>query len=187
MQPSSRSFTDRIVGVLRLEPAAFEDVEHDTEATMQAAAVVAVASILSGIGAAQNGLNGLIGGVISSLVVWAIYALFVYIVGTMILKGPDTSADFGQILRPLGFSFAPYAFAVLGIIPAIGGLLAFLAGIWSVIASVIAVRESLEVTTGRAVAIVIVAFIAMVIVLALIVSVLGIGIYGFANMAGAGV
>jgi hypothetical protein len=182
MQLSSASFVDRIIGAIRLDPATYEDVERDTDATWQAVAVVAVVAILSGIGATREGTDRLLAGVISAVLFWAIYTFFVYVVGTLLLKSPETSATFGQVLRPLGFSYAPSALAVLGFIPAIGGLIAFIAGIWSLVASIVAIRQSLEVTTGRAVAIAIVAFLAMVVILVLIVMVLGIGIYGIESM-----
>jgi hypothetical protein len=181
VQPASASFVDRIVGALRLDPAAYEDVEHDTDATWQAVAVVAVVSILSGIGASQQGTGGLIGGVIAALIFWAVYAFFVFVIGTKILRSPETSANFGQVLRPLGFSYAPSALAVLGVVPAVGGLIVFIAGIWSLVASIFAIRQSMEVSTGRAVAIAIVAFLAMVVILVFIVAVLGVGLFGIEN------
>lgn len=180
MQPSS-SFVDRIIGAVRLDAATYEEVEHDSNATGQAVAVVAIVSILSGIGSTREGGGGLIGGVIAALVFWAIYALFVYVVGVYILRSPETSATFEQVLRPLGFSYAPSALAILGLIPAIGGLIVFVASLWSLVASIVAIRQSLEVSTGRAVAIAIIAFLAMVVVLVLVVTVLGIGIYGIGS------
>ena len=80
------------------------------------------------------------------------------------------------MLRALGFSYAPSLFAILGLIPGIGFLIVFIAGVWALIASVIALRQALEVSTGRAVAIVVVAFLAMIVVLAIIVAVFGISI-----------
>jgi hypothetical protein len=79
-------------------------------------------------------------------------------------------------LRALGFSYAPSLFAILGLIPGIGFLIVFIAGIWSLIASVIALRQAFEVSTGRAVAIAVVAFLAMVVLLVIIATVFGISI-----------
>lgn len=182
MQTSSSSFVDRIIGAVRLDAATYEEVEHDSSATWQAVAVVAVVSILSGIGSTRDGTGGLVGGVIAAIVFWAIYALFVYLVGVYILRSPETSATFEQVLRPLGFSYAPSALAVLGLVPGVGGLIVLIASIWSLVASIVAIRQSLEVSTGRAVAIAIVAFLAMVVVLVLVVAVLGFGIYGLESV-----
>ena len=176
MQRSSSSFVERVIGAIRLEPATYEEVEHDTDATWQAVLVVAVAAILSGVGSSGGRTQNLVGGVLASVVFWAIFALFAYLVGVHLLKGPQTSASFGEVLRALGFSYAPSLFAILGLIPGIGFLLVFIAGVWSLIASVIALRQSLEVSTGRAVAIAVVAFLAMVAVLAVIATVFGISL-----------
>jgi hypothetical protein len=181
MQPSS-SFVDRVIGAARLDAATYEEVEHDSSATGQAVAVVAIVAILSGIGSTRGQTGNLIGGVIAALFFWAIYALFVYIVGVYILRSPETSATFEQVLRALGFAYAPTALAVFGLVPGIGGLIVFVASIWSLVASIIAIRQSLEVSTGRAVAIAIVAVLAMLIVLVLLVTVLGVGIYGMQNV-----
>ncbi|MGH2613827.1 MAG: YIP1 family protein [Thermomicrobiales bacterium] len=186
MQLSTTSFLERILGVLRLEPAAFEEIERDTDATWQAAAVVAAASILSGIGASigapEGRANSLIVGVLLALIFWALYALFAYVVGAYILKAPETSATFGEVLRALGFAYAPTAFAVLGFVPGVGGIVVLIASVWSLVASIIGLRQSLEVSTGRAVAIAIVAFLAMIVVLVLVVTILGIGIASIFNL-----
>ena len=173
---SSSSFVDRIIGAIRLDPATYEAVEHDTDATWQAALVVAVAAIFSGVGSSGGRTRDLFAGVLASLIFWAIFALFAYLVGVYLLRGPQTSATFGEVLRALGFSYAPSLFAILGLIPGIGFLIVFIAGIWALIASVIALRQALEVSTGRAVAIAVVAFLAMIVVLVVVVAVFGISI-----------
>jgi hypothetical protein len=173
---SSSSFVDRVIGAIRLDPATYEAVEHDTDATWQAALVVVVAAIFSGVGSTGGRTRDLLGGVVASLVFWALFALFAYLVGAYLLRGPETSATFGEVLRALGFSYAPSLFAILGLIPGIGFLIVFIAGIWSLIASVIALRQAFEVSTGRAVAIAVVAFLAMVVLLVIIATVFGISI-----------
>jgi hypothetical protein len=173
---SSSSFVDRVIGAIRLDPATYEAVEHDSDATWQAALVVVVAAIFSGVGSTGGRTRDLLGGVVASLVFWALFALFAYLVGAYLLRGPQTSATFGEVLRALGFSYAPSLFAILGLIPGIGFLIVFIAGIWSLIASVIALRQAFEVSTGRAVAIAVVAFLAMVVLLVIIATVFGISI-----------
>ena len=63
---SSSSFVDRVIGAIRLDPATYEEVEHDTDATWQAALVVAVAAIFSGVGSSGGDTQGLIGGVLAA-------------------------------------------------------------------------------------------------------------------------
>ena len=88
-----------------------------------------------------------------------------------ILKGPQTSAPFGEALRALGFSCALSMLATL-----VGYLTVFITGLGSLIASFIAVRQSLEVSTGRAVAIAVVAFLAMGTLLAVVATIFDISI-----------
>src|SRR5215212_7027569 len=140
MQRSSSSFVERIIGAIRLAPGTYEEVEHDTDATWQAAVVVAAAAILTGVGSSGGRTQNLLSGVVASVVFWALFALFAYLVGVHILKGPQTSATFGEVLRVIGL------------------------------------RQSLEVSTGRAVAVAVVAFLAMVVVLVIIASVFGLSI-----------
>ena len=173
---SSSSFIDRVIGAIRLDPATYEAVEHDTDATWQAALVVVMAAIFSGVGSSGGQTRGLLGGVLASLVFWALFALFAYVVGAYLLRGPETSATFGEVLRALGFSYAPSLVAILGLIPGIGFLFTIIAAIWSLIAGVIALRQSLEVSTGRAVAIAVLAFLAMAVVLLIVATVFGISI-----------
>jgi hypothetical protein len=115
-------------------------------------------------------------GVLASVVFWALFALFCVSGRCAYLERAQTSATFGEVLRALGFSYAPSILAVLGLIPGIGYLIVFIAGLWSLIASVIALRQSLKVSTGRAVAIAVVAFLAMVVVLVVVATIFGISI-----------
>src|ERR671919_947286 len=78
---ASSSFVDRIIGAIRLDPATYEEVEHDTDATWQAAVVVAVAAIFSGVGSTAGRTQDLVAGVVASVVFWALFALFAYLVG----------------------------------------------------------------------------------------------------------
>ena len=50
MQRSASSFVERVIGAIRLDPATYEEVEHDTNATWQAPVIVAAAAIFSGVG-----------------------------------------------------------------------------------------------------------------------------------------
>jgi hypothetical protein len=173
MQRSSSSFVERVIGAIRLDPATYEEVEHDTDATWQAAVVVVVAAILTGVGSSAGRTENLFASVLASVVFWAIFALFAYLIGAHLLKGPQTSVTFGEVLRALGFAYAPSLFAILGLIPGVGPLIVLIAGLWTLVASVIALRQALEVSTGRAVATAVVAFLAMVVVLVIVATVFG--------------
>lgn len=104
------SLMERAIGAARLDAATYEEVEADPSALGQAMAVVALASVSTGIGASLasggEGVN-LVFGVLLNFVGWFAWALVAYLVGTRILPTPETQADLGQMLRTTGFSAAP--------------------------------------------------------------------------------
>ena len=145
---ASRSIVDRMRGAAMLDVATYEEVENDLNATGQAATVVAIVAVCSAIGGIKGGAGGVIAGLIGSLLGWLIWAGVTYIVGTKLFGG---TATWGELLRTLGFAQSPGVLMILGIIPGIGGLLRFAISIWMLAAGIIAIRQALDVTTGKAV------------------------------------
>lgn len=174
---ATRSFGERLFGALKLDATVYEEVEHDTSAMGQAAAVVLLASIAQGAGAFQEaGTSGALASVIGSFLGWAIGAGIVWVIGVKIM---NCTSDYGELLRTLGFATAPGILAALGVLPLgdaawILGLAIF---VLSVIAAVIAVRQALDVSTGRAVVVCIIAnLVPLALVLGIGLVLLGIGI-----------
>ncbi|MGB6680895.1 MAG: YIP1 family protein, partial [Candidatus Bathyarchaeia archaeon] len=77
---------------------------------------------------------------------------------------PKTEATYGELLRCIGFSSSPGVLRILIFIPILGAIIVFIASIWSLVAMVIAVRQALDFSTGRAIATCIVGFIVMVVI-----------------------
>ncbi len=146
---------DRILRAAKLEPELYEEVEADAGATSQAALVVVASALAAGIGnIVTAGVLGLIVFTLFALIGWVVWAFLTYFIGTRLLPEYQTEADYGQLLRTLGFAAAPGMIRVLGIIPGIGQLFFPLAGIWMLIATVIAVRQALDYSsTLRAIAV----------------------------------
>jgi hypothetical protein len=145
--PASRSFVERLLGALRLDAPTFDEIEHDRGALGQAAAVVGLGGIAAAIGAG-GGVGGLIGGVVGAVVGWLVSAGFVWLVGVLVMKH---SSDYPELLRTLGFASAPQLLLVLRGIPVLGALVGLVAFLWGLAAWVVAVRQALDVSTGRAV------------------------------------
>ncbi len=160
---------DRIIGVFRLDVHTFEEIEHDTTATGQAAGVVVVAAIFSGIGGAL-GANVAGGGVapnflatlVSAVVGWVLWSWITYAIGTGLFDG---RADLGEMLRVIGFAYAPQ---ILAVIPCLGALVG---AIWSLVAGFIAVRQGLDLDNAKAFLTVFVGFLVYV-VLSVVVGIL---------------
>ena len=161
---------ERMIGAARLDVHVYEEVEADTGATLQAMTVVVLAALATGLGALGlgGGIGGLVFGVVTGLLSWAGFALITYLVGTTLLRTPQTEANWGELARTTGFAQAPSLLRVFGFIPAIGGVIVFAVTLWQLAAMVIAVRQALDYTsTWRAVGVVIVSAIILGIVFGL--------------------
>lgn len=165
-----RPFGERLIGALKLDATVYEEVEHDANALPQAAGVVALAAVATAIGhPAAEGL-GMLGSIIGSLIGWAFSAGFIWIVGVRLF---DHTSDYQEILRTIGFAQAPQMLMLLGILPIVGALVMLAAAVWGLAAYVIAVRQALDVSTGRAIWVCVLAFGLAVLSIAVLGSLFG--------------
>ena len=155
---------DRMIAAARLDPAAYEAVEADEDATAPAALIVVLAALAAGIGALDGGIDALIAVVIAGLFGWIVYAAAVYFVGTRVFAGPETQSTVGELLRTLGFAQTPRLLLVFAFIPVLGILLAIAVFIWILFTTVVAIRQALDFSTGRAIGTAIVAVLVLFVV-----------------------
>lgn len=175
----SQTLVNRMIGAAKLDVATYEEVERDPAATSQALIVVVLAGVAAGIGSIrEDGITGLIGGAIIGIIAWAVFSYLVYVVGTKLLATATTQADTAQVMRALGFAYSIQILAFVGFIPVLGPIVAFIVAIWALVASVVAIRQALEMSTGRAIATAIIACIPMLIVVGIIAAIFNIGVYG---------
>ena len=171
----AHSMVERMIGASRLDIHIFEEVESDTSATRQALSVVFLAALATGI--ASMGIVGLLGlliGVVVAVAGWAIWAWIVYFIGTKILPGHETHADWGQLARSLGFAQSPGVLRVFGVVPGVGGIIFLVVSVWMLVSMVIAVRQALDYTsTLRAIGVVLLGFIPYVILASIALTILG--------------
>ena len=133
---------DRMLRAAKLDVQLYEEVEHDEGALGQATTVVVLSAVAAGIGSLGiGGLTGLVSGTLAALFGWYVWAFLTYYIGTRLLPEPQTRADHGQLLRTIGFASAPGLIRVAGIIPGLGAIVFSVAGIWMLVATVIAVRS----------------------------------------------
>jgi hypothetical protein len=173
---SSRSMFKRMVRAARLEPALYEEVEADSDAIGQALLVVIITSTATGIGAGLNAvmiggaerfLYGLGYGVAAAITGWLFWALFAYVLGVTILKGPQTSSTWGELLRTMGFASTPGILRIFAFVPVVGGVIAFAGSVWRLVATIIAVRQALDFSTWRAIPTAIIGWIVYMVLLSL--------------------
>lgn len=169
------SLQDRMIRAARLDVHLYEEVEADQQAMPQAMGVVVLSAVAAGIGGgATGGLGGILVGTLAALVGWYVWAVLTYFIGTRLLPEAQTKADLGELLRTTGFSSAPGVVRLLGIVPGLRWLVFSAAGIWMLIAMVIAVRQALDYrSTGRAIGVCIIGWIIQAILLAIVLSLFG--------------
>jgi hypothetical protein len=163
---------ERLMGVFMLNANTFEEIEHDQTATSQAAIIVAAVAILSGIGSgigASIGGNGsfigsFIAAIIGAFLGWILWSAITYFVGTSLFGG---QADMGEMLRVIGFAFAPQ---LLGIIPFIG---ACIGALWSLAAVFVAVRQGLDLDTGKTIMTIVIGFVVYLALFCGLIAILG--------------
>ncbi len=169
------SIQDRMLRAAKLDAQLYEEVEADQGAMGQATAVVLLSSLAAGVGNfANGGVLGLVIGTVGALVGWYIWAYLTYFIGTRWLAEPQTRADAGELLRTIGFSSAPGVIRVLGIVPGLNALVFAVAGIWMLVAMVIAVRQALDYhSTGRAIGVCVIGWLVQAAILVVVVSIVG--------------
>lgn len=163
---------DRVMGVFKLDANTFEAIEHDSAATSQAAIIVALVALLSGVGsglgAAISGSNFLmpfISQLVWAFISWLLWALVTYFVGTSFFGG---KASVEEMLRVIGYAQAP---SLLAIIPCVGWIIGL---IWALAAGFVAVRQGLDLDNTKAFFTVAIGFVLVVIGYIILGSVFGV-------------
>lgn len=149
MQPGGqRSLTERMKGAALLQIDVYEEVEADADATKQAAVVVGIAALAAAIGGVDAGAGGFLSGIIATYLGWLLWSGLTYLIGDKLLGG---TATWGELLRTLGFAQTPRVLLLLAIIPLVGWLVRLVVAIWLLVAGVIAIRQALDFSTGKAI------------------------------------
>lgn len=158
---------DRVRRVLTLDPAVFPEIARDDSATTQAATVTALAGIIGSL----LGEGNLAGRIVSSAI-GGVIGLFIWtgivFLSTKLFGG---TASYVELVRPIGYSGAPFA---LGLIPFLG----FIGIIYSIVIQIRAVRTVAGLSDGASVAAVLLPFAIIAIPIVLLLLALGIALAG---------
>jgi len=176
------NIVNRVIRAAKLDVELYEEVEADETLTAQAIAVVVITAIAGGIGAALGAIimGGGVGGFFLGLIVtpilavilYFIWAALTYLVGTRLFQG---TADYGEMLRAIGYSYCPQVLSILSFIPCVGAIFSVVGAIWSLVAGVIAVRQALDFDTTKAVITCIIGWVVMLVINLIFGAVLGLG------------
>ena len=150
---ASSSFVSRLFGAAALRPAVYEEVEADSRATFQAAAVVLLAALAAGVGAVgEGGLSGsALVRVLIALCSWIAWAAVSVQIGGRLLREAQTRVSLGEVLRTLGFAASPGLILAFSGLPVVGRGVVVVAWTWMLLAMIVAVRQAFDFrTTARA-------------------------------------
>lgn len=149
-----------------LDARTFEEIESDTNANLQACLVVVGASIAAGLGAGVRlGVTGLLRETFGALIGWVMWAALTWVIGSKLLPEPQTRTDMGELLRVIGYAYAPNLFGFFAFIPALGVIISTVVAFWLLAATIVAVRQALDyVSTWRAAAVVLIGWLIFVVI-----------------------
>jgi hypothetical protein len=172
---------NRIVGGLiraaRLDVSFYEEVEKDTSYSQDALIVVILASLVGAFGKFLGALftGHFVTAILLFIVTAAVgvggYFLWVWIahlIGTRLFKG---NGDFGMVQRAFGFAYAPQFLNILSFIPCLGGLIGFVAWIWSIATGFVAIRQSMDLDNTNAALTVIISAVVVFVAVAVVMAI----------------
>lgn len=167
----SAVITERATRALKGDATVFSEIAADESHMGTTAVIVAVigfvGGLLNGIFNSQSIIGGAIGGIVGAFIAWAVGTGIFY--GLAKMFGGE--GDFQGLMRGNAYAAIPSA---LGSIPILG----FLIGLWSLYLYILNVRENMSLTTGKAVAVVL---IPVAIVILLVIFLLAVLVAGFAT------
>ena len=173
-QSTMQVILDRAKRVVQLDQPVFRTIARDPNATQQAAIVVGIVALAGAIGGAGEGFGGIALGIVGALIGWLLFAGLAWFFGTNIFGTPTTVTSWESLLRTLGYAQAPNVLAIFGFVPILGWLAAFIGSIWALVTAIVAIRETLGFSTGRAIITAIIAAIAAGLVMAILALVFGV-------------
>src|SRR5688572_2387546 len=130
---------NRLLGSASLKARSYEEIESDSGANWQAVGIVLLSSLGAALGTGIQTPGGIVAILVAAVATWIIWVLLTVFIGTQLLPGRQTRADFGQVLRTTGFSAAPGMLRVFGILPMIGSAIFAVTTVWMLLSFVVAV------------------------------------------------
>lgn len=137
---------NRLKRMLALRSDVFVEIRDDERATLQAAIIVEITSVLWAIGIG-NRTGLLLGLIVGPLILWLLWTSVAWLLGTRLLGGACTWLG---LARVLGYAAAPFGLAVLSIAPCGGILVAPLSWVLAAILGFFGIREALDISSERA-------------------------------------
>jgi hypothetical protein len=176
--------------LLRLDFSAFEDIKRERLATVHAVGVVLGASVLAGFGSwiwglqhtdfqAVSGsemfLKSLVGG---SIVQTGVWFLWVYLVFYVLGRGYGVQVPFQDLVRTMGFAFAPVGFSILVAIASLAVPFGVIAFVFAFLLTNIAIQYAADIEVREATLANLTGFTAFAIVMGIFANIAEVGTFG---------
>ncbi len=141
---------ERILLAIRLDGPLYRDVAEDETYTTEAILLATLVAFFGAIGAgfgSGRALGVFFVELLNSLLFgWILWTLIAYLVGQL-MGGRSGMVDLG---RALAYANTPRLLGLLGFIPAVGWVLLLVGWVLSMLAGMVAVRESMELDSAKA-------------------------------------
>lgn len=168
----------RVVRAMSFDVKFFQELRTNTALTQEALYIVIAVAVASAIGGLWGGLFSML---LAAVMVVVGYYIWTYVALWVGQKFYSVNADVGQVQRAFGYAYAPQLLSILGIIPCIGWLAAFVGSIWSLVLGVFAIRESMQLDTTKAIVVTIVGWLIIFVVTLILGAIFGLGGAGAAS------
>lgn len=187
------NLVDNVMRAVRFDATFYRQAANDERYSQQALTIVILTAVLSGIGAflgnllggnLLGALLGLVLGVVLGVAGYYVWVYVIHFVGAKFFQGKATAP---QLLRTLGYAYAPMALGLLSFIPCVGGLVALAGSVWSLACGFFAVREVHQLDDGKTLITVVVGWLAVAVVMAvvgMVAAIFGIGAMGAGALLG---
>ena len=114
------------------------------------------------LGAAEiSPIGGAFSAFLGVIIAWLLWSGLTYLIGVNVFGG---EATMGEMMRVIGFAYAPQVLGVLGFIPCIGWIAALAGSIWSLVCGYIGIRQGLDLDNGKTAATVVISWLIAVVV-----------------------
>ena len=159
---------DRMFRAAMLDPLVFDEIKEDSTAMFQAVQVIVIVAVIGVISSVVQALNAPVDSALQTNMLnniavstaaavfgWLLWALLAYLIGTGLFGG---TGSYVEMLRALAFAQSPSVITILTVplvfVPfagaVLGGLLGLAAALWVLIVDVVATRQTLGISTGKA-------------------------------------
>jgi hypothetical protein len=143
---------ERLFRAMRLDSLFYREATEDSSLDRESTLLVILVAMIAGLGE-LGGESGTwlayLGTVANSILLgWLLWAVVAWFIGRNVMEG---EGSLGGMLRGLAYASVPRLLGVFSGIPVIGWLFGLAAGVLSLIAGVLAIREGMSVDTGKAI------------------------------------